>query len=95
MPSPELDVRYVAELARLDLSEKEVATFQDQLGHVIAYFKQLDGIDVSGIEPTAHANPVFDVLREDTAREGLSREDALRNAPRRRLDQFSVTKVIE
>ncbi len=99
MPDPnantDFDVGYVAELCRLELSAEEKTRYQEQLDKVLGYMKQVDAIDVSGIEPTAHANPVFDVLREDEPRECLSREDALRNAPQVAQDQFAVTKVVE
>jgi aspartyl-tRNA(Asn)/glutamyl-tRNA(Gln) amidotransferase subunit C len=95
MSSPELDVRYVAELARIDLSEEEISTFQGQLGRILEYMKQLDALDVSGIEPTAHANPVYDVLRADKLQPSLERDLALSNAPRKTEDQFMVPKVVE
>jgi aspartyl-tRNA(Asn)/glutamyl-tRNA(Gln) amidotransferase subunit C len=95
MSSPELDVRYVAELARIDLSEEEISTFQGQLGRILEYMKQLDALDVSGIEPTAHANPVYDVLRADELQPSLERDLALSNAPRKTEDQFMVPKVVE
>ena len=57
--------------------------------------KKLDEIDVTGIEPTAHANPVLNVVRPDEMRPGLDLEDALRNAPKATSDQFVVAKVIE
>ena len=58
MSSPILDVRDVARLARIELTDEEAATFQSQLGRVLEYVEQLGKLDVSGVEPTAHANPV-------------------------------------
>ena len=95
MSAQQLDVAHIANLARLDLSEEEIATFQGQLDKVLAYVEKLSGLDVEGIEPTAHAIPVFDVMRDDVARPGFGLEKALRNAPRRVGDQFGVPKVIE
>ncbi len=96
MPDTEdFDVRYLANLARLELTEEEASTFQTQLASILEHMKRLESIDVDGIEPTAHANPVYDVMREDDPEMCLPREIALSNAPRKRLDQFSVTKVIE
>ncbi len=92
---PDLDVAYTANLARLELTEEETALFQKQLGSILDYMKQLDDVDVSGIEPTAHAAPVFDVMREDESRPGFTPDEALANAPRRVGDQFHVPKVIE
>jgi len=95
MSSPQLDVRYVANLARMALSEEEITTFQNQLGKILDHVNQLNGVDVTGVEPTAHANPVFNVFREDTARPGLEKAAALANAPRQANGLFSVTKVVE
>lgn len=95
MSAPELNVAHTAKLARLDLSEAEIATFQGQLEKILAYVDKLTELDVDGIEPTAHASPVFDVMREDVSRPGFGVENALKNAPRPVGDQFGVPKVIE
>ena len=93
--SDQFDVRYVAKLARLDLSEAEIAKFQSQLGSVLAHVEQLGKVDVSGVEATAHANPVTNVFRADETREGFTPEVALSNAPRSANGLFVVPKVIE
>jgi aspartyl-tRNA(Asn)/glutamyl-tRNA(Gln) amidotransferase subunit C len=95
MPSPALDVRYIAQLARLNLGEEEIATFQSQLDHIIQYVEKLKQVDVSGVEPTAHASPVFNVFRPDTPRDWFDAHTALANAPRQANGLFSVTKVVE
>ncbi len=95
MSAPELNVEKTAKLARLDLSAEEIATFQGQLDKILAYVDKLTELDVEGIEPTAHASPVFDVMRDDVSRPGFGVENALKNAPRRVGDQFGVPKVIE
>ena len=95
MPSLALDVRYTAQLARVHLSEEEIATFQAQLDHVIQYVEKLKEVDVSGVEPTAHAIPVFNVFRPDTAHDWFDAKTALSNAPRQANGLFSVTKVVE
>ena len=64
MSAPKLDVAHTANLARLDLSAEEIATFQGQLDKILDYVEKLTELDVEGIEPTAHASPVFDVMRE-------------------------------
>ncbi|MGA3170942.1 MAG: Asp-tRNA(Asn)/Glu-tRNA(Gln) amidotransferase subunit GatC [Chthoniobacteraceae bacterium] len=92
---PILDVRYVAQLARINLSEEEISTFQSQLGHVIEYVEKLKQVDVSGVEPTAHASPVFNVFRPDVPRDWFDAPTALSNAPRQSNGLFSVTKVVE
>ena len=93
--NPELDVRYTAQLARLNLTENEIAQFQSQLSQVLDFIDKLKQVDVSGVEPTAHANPVFNIFRKDEARDGFDAKTALSNAPRQANDLFVVTKVIE
>lgn len=93
--SAEFDVRYTAQLARLQLSEEEATKFQSQLSHVLAYVEKLEQVDVSGVEPTAHTNPVYNVFRKDEPREFFTPEIALSNAPRQANGLFIVTKVIE
>ena len=95
MSSPELDVRYVANLARIALTDEEVATFQGQLSRILDHVTQLEKVDVSGVEPMAHANPVFNVFRADEPRTSLPKADALANAPRQANGLFVVTKVVE
>jgi aspartyl-tRNA(Asn)/glutamyl-tRNA(Gln) amidotransferase subunit C len=96
MPEPsDLDVAYVAQLARLDLTAEETALFQTQLGQVLEHAAKLREVNVEGVEPAAHAFPVFDVLREDEPRPGLTQEEALRHAPRAANGLFIVTRVVE
>lgn len=95
MSAPQLDVRYVAHLARLHLSEEEITTFQSQLTKVLDYVAELNEVDVSGVEPTAHTNPVVNVLRPDEARPWFTVQEALANAPQSNSDLFIVTKVVE
>jgi aspartyl-tRNA(Asn)/glutamyl-tRNA(Gln) amidotransferase subunit C len=96
MPKPDdLKLDHVANLARLELSTEEKARFSAQLGDVLAYIAQLNEVDVSAVEPTAHAFPVVNVWAADVARPGLPVEDALRNAPERRGNLFVVPKVVE
>lgn len=90
-----MDVRYVANLARIELSDEECDTFQGQLDAILGYIETLKDVDVEGIEPTAHAAPVFDRLREDVSRPGLEQEDLLRNAPENALGQIRVPKVVD
>ena len=86
MSSPALDVRYTAQLARIRLSEEEIATFQAQLDQVIEYVEKLKQVDVTGVEPTAHTVPVFNVFRPDVSRDWF---DAATGDP---LARFSVGK---
>jgi aspartyl-tRNA(Asn)/glutamyl-tRNA(Gln) amidotransferase subunit C len=96
MPKPDdLKLDHIANLARINLTEAEKARFATQLGDVLAYIAQLNEVDVSGVEPTAHAFPVVNVWAADIAQAGLSVEDALRNAPEMRDNMFVVPKVVE
>ncbi|MEM1084978.1 MAG: Asp-tRNA(Asn)/Glu-tRNA(Gln) amidotransferase subunit GatC [Verrucomicrobiota bacterium] len=94
MATDHIDVRYVAGLARLELSDEECATFQPQLDAILRYAESLGGLDVAGIEPTAHPVPVFDVMREDEPGTSLPQEALLRNAPDQSQQQVRVPKVI-
>ena len=91
----DLDVAYVAKLARLNLTGEETELFQKQLGDVLKYAEKLTEVDVSHVEPAAHALPIFNVFREDTPRDWFTAEQALSNAPRQANGLFIVTKVVE
>jgi aspartyl-tRNA(Asn)/glutamyl-tRNA(Gln) amidotransferase subunit C len=91
----QIDVRYVAHLARLHLTDDEVGRFQGQLEQVLGYVKELDKLDVEGVEPTAHAMPVNNVFRKDETKPCMDREKALVNAPLERHGQFVVPKIVE
>lgn len=93
--SADFDVRYTAQLARLQLSDEEAAQFQSQLTQVLEYVEKLKQVDVSGVEPTAHTSPVYNVFRKDEPRDFFTPEIALSNAPRQANGLFIVTKVIE
>ena len=94
-PGYSLDVAYVARLARLDLTAEEAALFQTQLAQVLAHAAKLREVNVEGVEPAAHAFPIFDVPRADEPRAGFTQEEALRHAPRAVNGLFIVTKVVE
>ncbi|HEY1764369.1 MAG TPA: Asp-tRNA(Asn)/Glu-tRNA(Gln) amidotransferase subunit GatC [Opitutaceae bacterium] len=96
MPKPDdLRLDHVAALARIDLTAEEKERFAAQLGDVLAYVAQLNEIDVSGVEPTAHAFPIVNVWAADIPEPGLSVEEALRNAPEKRDNMFVVPRVVE
>ena len=90
----EEQVRHVAKLARLNISDKEVAAFTLQLDAILDYVAQLDELDTSGVEPLAHCLAVHNVLREDVIRPSLSNDDALANAPHRDGGFFAIPKVL-
>jgi len=95
MSAAHIDIHTVADLARIALSPEEIATFSQQLDRVLGHIAQLERVNIEGVEPTAHASPVFNVVREDEPRAGFSREDALGLAPRQASKLFIVPKVIE
>ena len=91
----EIDVEYVSKLARIELTEEESRKLGEQLDEILKYFRKLDTVDVTNVEPTAHAFPVFNVWQEDEAVSGFSVKEALRNAPEARDNQVVVPKVVE
>ena len=90
-----MDIDYVANLARIELTSQEKEKYQGQLGDVLKYFEKLQEVDVEGVEPTAHAFPRFNVWDKDLAIDGFSAEEALLNAPKSRNEQVVVPKVVE
>lgn len=94
MPT-EVDVKYVAHLARISLTAEEEEKFGAQLKNILGYIEKLNQLDVSHIEPTAHAVPLVNVFRKDEVRPSLSNEDALRNAPAKANGLFVVPKIVE
>jgi aspartyl-tRNA(Asn)/glutamyl-tRNA(Gln) amidotransferase subunit C len=90
-----MDVRGVAALARLRLTEEEVQVFQPQLEQIVGYVRKIQELDLEGIEPTAHAIAVENVFREDEARPGLATDLVMQNAPAGRNGQFVVPRIVE
>lgn len=95
MGNTDLDVAHVAKLARLNLSEEETQLFQMQLQQILTHADKLREVDVSGVDVAAHAMPMFNVFREDAARDWFTAADALGNAPRQANGLFIVPKVVE
>jgi aspartyl-tRNA(Asn)/glutamyl-tRNA(Gln) amidotransferase subunit C len=91
----ELNIDHVAKLARLALTPEEKAKFAEQLGQVLQHIEELKKVDVSGVEPTAHAFAVSNVWQDDVPRESLPVDQALRNAPAQRDNMVAVPKVVE
>ena len=94
-PASDINIEYVANLARLALSPAEKQKYSQQLGDILHYVEKLKQVDVTGVEPMAHASPVFNVWQADVARPGLTVEQALSNAPARRTQMIVVPKVVE
>ncbi|MGB0586893.1 MAG: Asp-tRNA(Asn)/Glu-tRNA(Gln) amidotransferase subunit GatC [Limisphaerales bacterium] len=91
----EMDLSRVVKLARIELTPEEERRLAPQLSEVLKYIEKLNELDVSGVEPTAHATPLSNVMREDEPRDSLSHEDALRNAPKASNGLFVVPKIVE
>ena len=87
-------VRHVAKLARLSVTDAQVAKFSTQLTSILSYVAKLSEVNVEGVEPLAHPIPLHNVLREDVALPSLSVEVALANAPSKDEPFFKVPKVI-
>lgn len=81
MEKSDIDIRYVAELARLEIPDGQAAALQKDLENIVAYIAELGELDLTGVEPTAHAAPLSNVWREDVAGEPFDRERMLANAP--------------
>ena len=92
---PDFNLQYVARLARVSLTPEEETRLGAQLGNILGYIEKLKEVDVSGVEPTAHAFPLVNVTRPDECSESLTNEEALRNAPARAGGMFMVPKIVE
>ncbi len=88
------EVRRIAELAKLDLTDEEISLYAGQLSHILQYFESLKEVDTSHIAPTASVLPLKNVFRADVAGPALSPEDVIRNAPDAMGDQFFVSAVM-
>ncbi len=95
MADTDFNVKYVAHLARIALAPAEEQKLGAQLGNILGYIEKLRELDVSGVEPTAHAFPLVNVMRPDEIRPSLPVADALRNAPAQANGLFLVPKIVE
>jgi aspartyl-tRNA(Asn)/glutamyl-tRNA(Gln) amidotransferase subunit C len=89
------DVEHVARLARLALTDAELEKMREQLNRILAYIEKLNALDTQGVEPTSHAVPMVNVMRDDEERPCLPRDEALANAPDRAGEFFRVPRIIE
>jgi aspartyl-tRNA(Asn)/glutamyl-tRNA(Gln) amidotransferase subunit C len=95
MAAAEIDIKYVAHLARIALTSDEEKKLAAQLGNILGYIEKLKQLDVSNVEPTAHAVPMVNVTRADEIRPSLSHDEAMRNAPKQASGLFIVPKIVE
>jgi aspartyl-tRNA(Asn)/glutamyl-tRNA(Gln) amidotransferase subunit C len=89
------DVEHVAKLARLDLNDAEKQQFTEQLNAIIEYASQLESLSTDDVQPTSHAMPLFNVMREDEVRPSLPIVKVMLNAPEEEEGQFKVPAVLE
>ena len=89
------EVEHVARLARLDLSEPAKERMRSQLDAILTYIDKLRQLNTERVEPTSHAIPMVNVMREDEVRPSLPAGEMLANAPEREADFFRVPKIIE
>ncbi|MBI1885843.1 MAG: Asp-tRNA(Asn)/Glu-tRNA(Gln) amidotransferase subunit GatC [Chloroflexi bacterium] len=95
MPLTRDEVQHIAKLARLGLSEDDIARFQEQLSSILDYFQALRRVDTENVPPTSHTLPLQNVMREDDPRPPFEKETVLANAPQREDDCFRVRAVLE
>lgn len=91
----DFNIHYVANLARVTLTPDEEQRLGSQLANILGYIEKLKEVDVSEVEPTAHAFPLVNVTRPDVVRGSLPHDDAMRNAPARASGLFVVPKVVD
>ena len=88
-------VRKVAKLSRLDLSDAEVAEFTGQFSAILGYVEKMNDLDTENVEPLAHCLPVHNVFREDQVKPSLGAEKILANAPQQDGEFFKVPKILD
>lgn len=88
-------VKHVAHLARLAVTDEEVDVLTKELGDIIHYAELLNELDTEGVKPTTHVLDLKNVMRKDEARKWTSREDVLNNAPDHQGGQFKVPSILE
>lgn len=88
------EVKHVANLAKLAITEEEAAVFTKQLDAIITFAEQLNELDTESVEPTSHVLDMKNVLREDVPQQGLPREEVLKNAPEHQDGQIKVPSIL-
>ncbi|AFD00941.1 aspartyl/glutamyl-tRNA(Asn/Gln) amidotransferase subunit C [Methanocella conradii HZ254] len=88
------DVKHIASLACIDLDEAQEERFARQFNSILEYFKELDGLNTEGVEPTYHVIGLNNVFREDVVEPSLPQEEALRNAPKKEKGYFKGPRIV-
>jgi aspartyl-tRNA(Asn)/glutamyl-tRNA(Gln) amidotransferase subunit C len=94
MAISEEQVRHVALLARLALTDDQIERIGEELNSILGHIDSIQQLDLEGVEPTAHPLEVVNVTRGDVVKPGLSREDALRNAPQAEDGAFVIPQIV-
>ena len=94
MPLSEHEVRHVAMLARLAVTDEEVAILRDDLNSILGHIDTIRQLDLASVVPTAHAIPVVNVTRADIVRPGLSHDAAMMNAPAAENGAFLIPQIV-
>ena len=89
------EVKYIAGLARLTLTDAEIELYAQQLSDILGYIEQLNELDVEGVEPMSHVLDIINVMREDKHLPSLSREEVMANAPDHDGEHFKVPRVVK
>src|SRR5712692_2577839 len=90
-----IDLRHIARLSRLHLTEEELKFFETQVAQILSFVDKLKEVNVEGVEPTSHPLSLSNVFRDDEAKPSLPIEECLKKAPRTRGRFFEVPKIIE
>ncbi len=88
-------VKHVAHLARLAVTEEEAELLTEQLDKIIGFAEELNELDTDNVEPTTHVLELKNILREDEVRNSVSVDEAMKNAPAQRDGQFKVPNILE
>ncbi|MDA0770674.1 MAG: Asp-tRNA(Asn)/Glu-tRNA(Gln) amidotransferase subunit GatC [Chloroflexi bacterium] len=89
------EVRHIALLARIGMTDEEVEAMRHDLSNIMDQFEILNQVDTEGVEPTGHSVDITSVMRDDVSRPSLPKEDVLANAPNREGDRVRVKAVME
>jgi len=95
MAATDVDIKYIAHLARIEITPEEEKNLHDKLGNIITFIEKLKELDVANVEPTAHAVPMVNVTRADEITPSLPHDEAMRNAPAAANGLFVVPKIVE
>lgn len=91
----DLDVKYIARLARLKLNAAEIKLLEKQLEGVLSYINKLKEVSIEGVAPTTHVLPLKNVFREDEVKPSAACEDLLKGAPGKKDSFFKVPPILK